>query len=155
MNGQLDITKAHSKTVKAIVDLKKQFNAAKKGGTCQKFQLIFDDGYEAEYCPLIGQFDPNIKSGASMTFKIVHRGNFGDEIEPYFSQSGSNPSGPRQFPTGIPANMNAHPATIALHASLRFNEGKEKDQKADLDTILSDADTIQQWLYDKIEQTNF
>jgi hypothetical protein len=154
MNGQLDITKVHTKMVKSILDLKKQFNAVKKGGTCQKFQILFEDGYEAEYCPLIGRFDEGIKANHNLTFKIIHRGNFGDEIEPYFisqdAGTGNTPKQPRQ----AVANMHVHPATIALNAAIRFHAEVVKDN-ASIDVILSDADTIQDWLYDQVEQTTF
>jgi hypothetical protein len=157
MNGQLDIAKVHTKVVKSVIDTKKQFNATKKGGICQKFQLVFEDGYDAEYCPLVGEFDPNIKAGAKMTFQIVHRGSHGDEITPYFSPTG-DPAAPAQFQARpqIPANMHTHPATIALNAAIRYHgEVKQAKEKASLDEILADADTIQEWLIKQTQIDNF
>jgi hypothetical protein len=140
----LDLTRTHTKRISMIQDTGKEFAATKKSGTCRRFNLTFDDGYKAEYCPVIGQYDQNVKSGSTITFRIIHRGNYGDEIEPVAAAGAQPPAGPAPRPTTT--NLNIHPATIALGLSIRYHAEVKQDKSAELSDVFAKAEEIMEWL---------
>lgn len=140
----LDKNKLHTKKVKEVNGPQKQFNT--KDGTKEKYQVIFEDGYTAEYCPLLGTFDTCVAAGKMLTFRIGYRsGNHPDEIEPAFVpvQDQTNPGagGGR-----VLANMHSHPAVISLNAAIRYHAEIKKDSSKELSDILADAEEIRDWL---------
>lgn len=150
---QPDYTKVHSMKIVAVNDLKKQINFAKKG-LCHKYQLIFENGYEAEYCPPVGKFDQEqVVSGRELSFRIVHRGNYGDEIEPAFVNSPGSVAAPATR-ANLPTNVNVHPVTVALGMALRYHAEVRQNREATLDIIFSDADVIREYLERQINIEN-
>jgi hypothetical protein len=159
MNPQaLDFNKLHTKKIKAVVNTGKEFHAAQKGGTCQKFQIVFFDGYEAEYCPLVGKADPRVQPGADLLFQVVFRGTYGDEIQPYMAGD-PRPQNPNQQPAPPRVtNLHVHPAYLSLQSAIRFHAEVRKPkagQKPELADIFETADQIQNWIEDKLNRENF
>lgn len=154
MSQLIDITKLHKKTVLTIEGPKKRFSSTE--GTREKFALKFVDGYEAEFCPLVAAIEPLPKSGQEITFKVKHRGNFGDEIE--LAQVEGNEHYKPSLGNAI-ISMNGHPATIALNAAVKIKEMMRSGEGAGIKSniaiksdVLDIADSIHEWLLNKCHQ---
>lgn len=139
-----DPNRLHTKLIKAVNGPQKQFNT--KDGPKEKYQVIFDDGYEAEYCPIVGKFDYAVSAGKTLCFRIAYRSNtHADEIEPSFIPSNSQQMQQQPGQSKILANMHSHPAVISLNAAMRYHS-EIKKQQVELSDILADADVIRDWL---------
>lgn len=146
----IDQTRLHTKTVLTLDGPLKTFNS--KEGPRQKFNIVFSDGYKAEFCPLVSETINLPKSGQDFCFKVRHRNEKGDEIEKATVEGAANP-----FKDGTPIiTMNGHPATIALNAALKHAEintaGKEGESRLSVSDVLADADMYLEWLFQKSNQ---
>lgn len=146
---RLDPTRAHTKTIKGVDGPKKTFNT--KEGERQKFDILFSDGYEAEFCPLVHEVTQIPRIGQTVTFSVKHSGRYGDEIEivPSGREDGMSVApGKNQGPI---VSMGGHPATIALRAAVDVAAICAKDGVVVMDDLFSEADRIYEWLIRKAD----
>lgn len=140
-----DISKLHTKTILTIEGPVKQFPT--KAGLRERFDITFTDSYKAEYCPLVGQTQDLPKSGQEFTFKIVHRGAKGDEIDKAFVEAQAPAS--NGYSSSKVVNMNGHPAVTALNAAIKMAEINNeilKPEKTLPSDVLETADMMLDWL---------
>ncbi len=144
----IDQTKLHTMTVLTCTGPMKQFPT--KDGVRERFDIVFKEGYKAEFCPLVAEVSQIPISGQTITFKVKHRGNKGDEIELAAVEGQRSPVDSSN--TGRYVSMNGHPANIALSGALRAAELKKTEENPIvLSDILDDADSIYDWLLRKAE----
>lgn len=146
-------TIVHTMTVRDIVDKNKVFPS--KDGNRKKFIINFvDNDYAAEYCPLVDVgFDERIQAGQPMTFKIIHRKDFGDEIEPVEKAVAAiinKDAGESRI-----MNVNSHPATIAIRCATdvltaKINAGIDAEEIS-ISNMLDDATLIHKWLIKEVQ----
>lgn len=146
MGMLIDIGKLHTKTIATINGPQKQFNS--KEGLREKYKIFFSDGYEAEICPLVHGNEIIPKSGYQYTFRVKHRGQFGDEIEA--AQVETKPNSDIPGDKRI-VSMSGHPATTAINAAVKLWEVKAatgllKGKEVNASDILEDADVMLEWL---------
>lgn len=155
-----DITKAHSFEVLRLVDKDKIFPSQE--GQKMKYIIEFTNGYVAEYCPLVSAgVDSRIIPGVDLTFRIIHRKDFGDEIAPYTITQRDIQNKPDAAVIGKTIAMNGHPATIALLTAKDLTIAKlskmqppaqgEDDTFDAISETLESADIIYGWLIGKAE----
>lgn len=149
-----DQTKVHTYTIAEIEGPTKTFPS--KDGTREKYMIKFQEfGYTAEFCPLAGTFSGfHLKAGNKMSFRIVYRKQFGDEIEPFVvdgSQTGDSKSTSKSY------NLNGHPASLALRIAADMHISKisnaKSGQKTDIpqtSDMLAEADSLYEWLIGKV-----
>lgn len=140
----IDISRVHTKVISVINGPIKKYTS--REGVRERFDITFTDDYKAEYCPLVQQVMNLPKAGQSMTFKVKHHGQLGDEIElaemerPISAEPGNVAAG-RIF------SMNGHPATIALQAATKLAEIKHPKGAGIINSdVLDDAEVFYEWL---------
>ncbi len=141
----------HTMVVKELVDKQKKFNS--KEGERKKFIIVFEDDYQAEWCPLIGLANTDlVTKGKSISFKIKYRKDFGDEID--IVAAGSVEEKKPDCEKQKIFNMHGHPVTIALLAAKdiyinKINNSTKSDDDLMLSDMLDEAETIYDWLTKK------
>jgi hypothetical protein len=143
MEGYIDQTKLHQKTILNIEGPLKNFDTS--DGARQKFVVSFNDGYKAEFCPLVADVNNLPKSGQSIYFRVKHRGKFGDEIE-LASVEGAKTVNKE---TAFIHSMSGHPSTIALNAAVRLAEINHTQADVMPSEVISDAEMFYEWLIKK------
>lgn len=143
MEGYIDQTKLHQKTILTIDGPLKTFNTG--DGARQKFVINFNDNYKAEFCPLVAEINDLPKSGQTIYFRVKHRGKFGDEIE-LASVEGTKTVTKE---TAFIHSMSGHPSTIALNAAVRLAEVNHKQADVLPSEIIGDAEMFYEWLIKK------
>lgn len=132
-----------------IINCNKKFSS--KEGEKEKFTIVFEQGYKAEYCPLVGKFDTElIRPNQRTTFKVVIRKQFGDEIEPVRMDTDIRDvanNSPKRIIT-----MQGHPATIAIMAAKDIHI-KRLEYNMELNTadFFELSDSIYDYLITKME----
>lgn len=153
-----DQAKIHTFLFERLEDKNKTFPS--KEGQRKKFIIHFQNGYSAEWCPLMGLeglaklWEP----GEKITFKIRFRKDFGDEIELVTADQVKEEEKVGAAPTakGNVFNMHGHPASIALmaakeiHVTKMNNANKSEYAELMLSDMLEEADTIHDWLTKKV-----
>lgn len=145
MRMRIDTMREHTKRIAGMNGPIKKFPT--KEGEREKYDIIFTDGYECEYCPLIHEVKPLPKIGQEIIFKVRHSGQYGDEIEILSGPAATAGPGKTQGPI---VSMGGHPASIAIRAAVDLAAISGKHTLI-LDDVFSEADKIYEWLIRKAE----
>lgn len=165
----LDQQKFHTLNVMAINDHKKEFNS-KNRGLCNKYQIVFEGGYTAEYCPQVGKFSSQIESGKPLTFRIAFRGAHGDEIEPAYNDGSATQPGDIKGPavdlrppptaafrslTNVHTTLPYISLTMAMRYHSEVNHHNPAGQRigSSLSDVFATAEEVERWLFDKLNNS--